>query len=190
MAIMTMMGLAFLAQSEATVERQKRQDFYNAVEEILGAMRTARTGAITSRTFGAAQEIPEGGFGVHLLLDNNERTITLTEFVDTHDSDGDVGHNGAYDPGDSQLSQRTITTHWFTDFQGHYPEQVPPRSWSQDEITVLFKAPDAEMVITDNHAGTELTKAEISFELDGTQRLICLNRVSRFVEAISADSCS
>ena len=190
MAIMTMMGLAFLAQSEATVERQKRQEFYTAVEDVLSAMRTARTGAITSRTFGIEQEAPEGGFGVHLELQDNGRRLVVTEFVDDSDDLGGSGHNGAYDAGnDSQLSQRTITSHWLTEFGEHHPDPGPLDT-NKSEITVLFKAPDAEMVITDNEPGRELTSAEIYFQYEGTQRLICLNKVSRFVEAISGDSCS
>ncbi len=190
MAIMAMLGLAFLAQSETTVQRQKHENFINAIEEVLAAMRSARTGAISSRTFGLDEDLnpvaPEGGFGVHLDVDSANNTITLTEFVD--DSDGiNPTPDGIYTEGsDSQISQRTINAHWATTFRNHSPNTG---GIDTTELTVLFVAPDAEMTINDNDASHDLTSAEVFFRYGNITRLICLNRVSRYVEAISAETC-
>ncbi len=190
MAIMTMMGLAFLAQSESTMSRQKHTEFINGVEEILSAMRIARTGAITSRTYGldegGSPEVPEGGFGIHLAIDSAQNTITMTEFVDDNDGAGGEVFNGQFDDDDSQISQQIYKTHWITEFQNHFPSGI----YDSNELTIIFTAPDATMIINDNDAVNDLTSTEILFRYKNIYRIICLNRISRYVEAISGDSCS
>ncbi len=189
MAIMAMLSLAFLTQSEATVRRQKHESFIAGVEEILGELRSARTAAISSRPFGLDDDgvpvAPEGGFGVNLAINASDNTLTVTEFVD--DSDGiDPVPDEKYTAGsDSEISKTVKKAHWATRVRAQYPT---PGISDNYNLTVLFVAPDATMIINDNN-GTDMKSAELFFRYENITRLICLNRVSRFVEAISGDSC-
>lgn len=195
MAVLAFLSMAFLRQSEITVQRQKQERFINGVETVLSSLRTIRTDAITSRVAVLDEDgnpaVPEGGYGVNIELITNK--IHVTEFIDTQDIDSTGNPDREFTtelgvPLDQVVNEYTLDTFWGTSLVNPYPDTIP--SLSEDTLTVIFLPPSADMIINDNDADHDLSNIELLFQYGAIQRRVCLNRVSRFLEAIINDSCS
>lgn len=179
---MIAISLSFI--NSANEDRKKREIYQNNLDTVLSYFRQARTDAISNRVIGS--ETPEGGFGVH--LEKSENTLIITYFADTEDSVGGGEGDGEYTNGaytDEILDEETITRIWDIDFEGH----SPAGTYSNDEFTVIFLPPNAEMTINDNDNTNDLRSAEILASYKETEKRICLNRISRFFEVLTQETC-
>jgi hypothetical protein len=161
--------------------------FQNDVETVLSYLRYIRSDAISNRVIG--DTTPEGGFGLHLehITNTGESHVQLTYFVDDNDASGSGIKDGEYSPGnDTELDQKTIPAFWKFTFENVSPSSVP----ITDTLTTIFIPPNADMSMNDGDVANDIRSVELVFQHKNVKKRICLNRVSRFFEVISGNSCS
>jgi prepilin-type N-terminal cleavage/methylation domain-containing protein len=202
-AILSMLSLAFIRQSEMTAQKHKNQEYINAIETVMGYMRTARTNAITNKVTSLAANpgelgVPPGGYGTHIELLHASNEIRITEFVDDHNNAGDATPDGIFsrdssdNPTDMILNSQTIKTFWLTTLERPRFVTEDPGNVDPNALTVIFLPAAEKMNINDNddtesHA---FRSVDLVFNFNGPPKRICLNRVSKYIETISGTYCN
>lgn len=171
--------------SDILIQRQKREKFLNAVDQVLTAFRSARAEAISNALVGGS--VPAGGYGVYIHRESLLR-MNIVRFADDHDETGaaDEDGNQRYDAGfDTIIEEVDIDTPWTWAFENTDPIANPT-----DDFMLIFYPPEASLRLFDGASGNEMRSTEIRFDYNGgaTVRRICFNRVSRFFEVINANS--
>jgi hypothetical protein len=180
-----MLAIAMLIMNDATSKRKKYETYQSNVETVLTYLRYARSDAISNRIVGVST--PEGGFGTHIEYLPSSSQLRLIHFVDNNNDLGAGTEDGKYSAGfDTVLDETTMNAFW--DFRIQNPQ--PPIPAPSTEFSTIFLPPNAEMVINDGTAANSYRSAELYFNFSGNEKRICLNRVSRFFEIITKDSCN
>lgn len=184
-AITSMLALGALAMNDATNKRKKYETYQADIETILTYLRYARSDAISNRVIGSS--VPDGGFGTYIEYFPTENEMQLTYFVDNDDDAGSGTEDGQFSPDyDTILDQRTIRTFWSFAIENHTGSAPAPTN----TISTIFLPPNAEMVINDGTAGNDYRSVDLAFDFSRQKKRICLNRVSRFFEITTGDSCN
>jgi hypothetical protein len=188
-----MLTIAMLAMNEITSEQRKREQFQNDVETVVTYLRAARSDAISNRQLGALNETREdAGFGIYIDYDQSgdQDTLQLIRYLDNKDDvSSDVADQqlsfSSGNPVDHIIEQKTLNAPWVFSIENPLPATITPAN----EINTLFLPPNSDMVINTNDAAEDLRSVELVFEYQDRKRRICLNRVSRFIEIISGETC-
>lgn len=193
-AILAMLSMAFISQSEVAAEKQKRQTFTNSIETMMGALRAARTSAITNKTV-AGGVVPDGGYGVHFAITDTPPAITITEFIDDRDEtnaatpDRMLSFDAGGDPLDKVLNRQTIKSFWQTESKEANFVGGTALPYDGKSLTVIFLPGEAEMHMNDNDATNAFRSTRLEFRYRQTIKSICLHRVSKFIEPVTGIDC-
>lgn len=179
--------LVTLAIRSADTNSKKREMFLSNFNQVITLFKTARNMAMSNEqvsiSLGSEPFVPEGGFGIHVDIDNKIFTL----FADTHDGtevDKNIpnGPNGRYDNDfDVLISnyQSFTITDELIEIQGVKADNDDFDS-SENEIVVIFKPSDGEMIINKND-GNNFTQLEITFISPVANRKLIINKISKFI---------
>lgn len=176
-AIMAFFTMSVMAYGNNQAARKEREHFYGDVEKVMMALREARNDALAA---GSIQDTKDP-FGV-LMQKQSDGALTVQIFRDKNG-------NYQYDNFDVDRGEEQVFPTKYEITLMATPLAESSEEESTETLAFFFTAPNSEMRIN-NNVDTEYKSVEIALELDESlARVICLHRISRFIEPLAGTSC-
>lgn len=195
------MGILFAIGSSYYINSQKQIRFENTVREALQIIKEARNLAISSSTIpdpddASQKKVPPGGFGINLSTATDPHQIILfsdrwnqseSKNVDLENQNpsDQVQPDRIFTPNTSDLILKKFNFANDVEVENIEVIKADESTAELDQVNILFSAPFAETIISDQNGNTDLIEVRMTIKKsDPGQtalfRIISLNKISGF----------